>query len=159
MKGISLMEPFGTLCIKGVKEYETRVARSSAALTKYRGQLLICTSKKMHPYWDSWGGKYFPDEVFKKVMYDKGSHFAGNPIWLPGPGMIIGMVRLVAIGEMQKEHQEKACCQIYPDAKALKFEEPMELIKPIPLAGRTNGFHLGIFEVNIDPEELVFVEK
>lgn len=165
MKGISLMEPFGSFCVDGIKEFETRVRKSSAALTKYRGDLLICTSMKVHSYYESWEGFGFPDETFKSTMYNLMEQNAlkadgiikGKPYEFIAPlGHIIGMVKLVGIGDMEEEHERGACVDVYDGARVMKFTNPMRLLNPIRLKGLTNGFHLGIFDIKVEKESLVF---
>ncbi len=69
---------------------------------------------------------------------------------------IIAEVNLFAIRDMKLDHQKDACCEIYPTAKALMMDN-IKPIYPIELKGRTNGFHLGIFDIKIRPEEIIYM--
>ncbi|MBZ4283947.1 hypothetical protein LAJ55_14165, partial [Streptococcus pneumoniae] len=69
---------------------------------------------------------------------------------------IVAMANLVAVKDMKEHHQEQACYSVFPYGKAMMLEN-IKRVKPIPIKGLTNGFHLGVFEVNISKEQLTII--
>lgn len=164
MKGISIKEPFASLICLGIKTIETRVRKSSASTTKYRGEILICTSKIVHPFYESYKGFGFPDETFKSTMLNLdfcNLEVKENRSTLKQPvklirdlGYAIGTAKLIDVRPMTESDQIAACCDIYPDAMSLIFTEPVLFENPFEIKGRTNGFHLGIFDVKTEDLEI-----
>jgi len=162
MKGISIREPFATFITHGVKDLEIRGNKSTAVIhTKHRGDLLICASSSMHHLYSKykrWCG-YSGDPVFdqsfnefqRMLLLEDSILFEPSP-----PSHIIGVVHLGQIIPFTQQLVHRACCSYDPETSALVLSEPRRT-KPIALAGRTSGMHLGIFNVKIDPSELIFI--
>jgi len=60
-------------------------------------------------------------------------------------GSALGVVELYDIQIMTNKHEEKACCKVYPKAKAWFIRNIRKFSEPIPIKGR-----LGIFEVKLE---------
>jgi hypothetical protein len=66
-------------------------------------------------------------------------------------GCAVCVVDLVRIEPMTQEHEEAACCPIYPKAQAW-FLENVRRIKPIPMKGQ-----LSVFYVPLELSDLTFI--
>lgn len=128
MKALSVKQPWASFIAHGWKTVECRSWPS-----KYRGKLLICSSKGD-----------FPLEVEPPA----------NELILPG-GMALGVVNLIDCKQMTPEYFEAA---MLPEDKeweknALKgyawIIKPLYEIIPIPVKGK-----LGIFDIDISIEKL-----
>lgn len=155
MKGISIREPYGSLITHGFKSIETRSEKSPAALTKYRGELLICLSFQLHKHYinlqkspTKFSGNWMFDQSFD--LFEQRQIGGYEP---KNFGHAIGLVELVDIRPLEEKDAFEACTNYFPNGSALIFENP-RVLKPFPIKGLTNGFHLGIFDVNIEPENL-----
>lgn len=113
MKAISLKQPWANLVIQGKKIVETRVWR-----TNYRGDLVICSSKK-------------PDYAHVHPTITR------EPM-----GYALGVVELYDIIRMNKSHEKDAMCQLYENAQAWLIRNIREFIKPIPVNGQLNIFNI-----------------
>ena len=154
MKAISVREPYGSLITHGFKSIETRSDSSPAALTKYRGDLLICTSLQLHEHYiklKQSGGAYCGNWVFQ-TSFDL---FQNRQIgeYKPKLGFAIGLVELSEIRPLEEKDAFYACTDYFPNGSALVLKNP-RVLNPFPIKGLTNGFHLGIFDVNINPNQL-----
>jgi len=125
MKAISLKQPWAGLIACGAKNIETRKWK-----TNYRGELLICSSKKGIPY-------------------------MSEPYHLPGPpelykhGSTICLVNVVDCVPMEKKHEEDARCYVYEGAWAWILEN-IRPVRQLPVKGQ-----LSIFDVNYTYDDLL----
>jgi hypothetical protein len=107
MKAISLHQPYASMIASGKKTIETRRYR-----TRYRGDLLICSTKKPHEY------------------------YPGLP-----RGMALCVVTLCDCRPMSKKHEKQACCRKYEGAWSW-FLQNIRKIKPFPVTGRQGFFNV-----------------
>lgn len=129
MKALSLLQPWASLVVMGVKQIETRSWQ-----TAYRGPLLIHASKGK-------AGELFAHEPpFKKYITD----FKQLPF-----GYIIGRVTLsdvIRIGTGELSHtpdavlnrltmEEKAFGDYTPGRFAWLLQDPVKFKKPVPAKG------------------------
>jgi hypothetical protein len=170
MKATSLQNPFANIIAQGYKTIETRTARSAVAKTLYRGEMLICSSGRPHQQWEYIKQHYMysmadvPLDPFLKLVTDKiwkechqSVQAFQNRLMIPmKEPSIVAIVELVAVKDMTAEDQVPACYSLFPEAKALMLEN-VKQVEPIAIKGLTNGFHLGVFEVNIDKSKLIIV--
>ena len=138
MKAISLIQPWASLIVMGVKKFETRSWK-----TEYRGNLLIHASSKL------------PTD-FQKDKFTEGSYFKDYiaDMELLPYGVVIGKVNLVGIYRAEdlispqalfkdvliSEH-EKALGDYSQGRYAWALEEALLFKTPIPYRGA-----LGIWE-------------
>ena len=119
MKALSIKQPWAYLIVHGIngrkKTIETRTWN-----TRYRGDLLIVSSKKPMP--GAWVSEL--DDV---VM---------------GFGLAIGIAELVDCRPMTRRDQLVAMCKIYPGAFSWVFEN-VRAIEPFAVSGR-----LRLYEVD-----------
>jgi hypothetical protein len=115
MKAISLKQPYASWVADGFKTIETRTWR-----TKYRGPLLICSSKTF-------------DEDF-----DPNDSAFGDGLPL---GMALAIVNLVNCRPMTEKDENLAHCDFYEGAVAWILSD-IKKIAPFPVKGQ-----LSIFEV------------
>lgn len=147
------MEPFATMVALGIKTIETRVQKSPVARTKHRGELLICSSKKFHPLYIQWQQGKCTDPFFmegmKQLKRKMGFMISINNRDYLGLTLdkVVGRVELTEIRPMTSDDQKEACVQIYPEAVSMVLKNP-ELYSH-DLKGLTNGFHLGVFDINL----------
>src|SRR6516165_7564814 len=132
MKCISLMQPWATLVVCGLKQYETR--RWSTA---HRGLLAIHASKKFN--FDV--QVLCEQEPFKSLLA-----MAGYPDrnLLPR-GALLGTVELVdctPTNLLNPSTEERALGDFRPGRYAWKLADPQQLERPMAMAGR-----LGIYEI------------
>jgi len=104
MKALSIKHPWADRIVKGEKTIETRTWESN-----YRGDILICSSKKADPHFDL---------KKHKLKY----------------GFALCIVELFKIEKMKVEHEKAAMCNIYPGAFAWHFRN-IRLINPFPVKG------------------------
>lgn len=120
MKALSLIQPYASLIAVGKKTIETRTWS-----TKYRGKLLIVSSKK---------------PVDKKVPY-MGLLNLGLPF-----GMALAIVDLVDCRHMKPGDAKKARYPYRPELYAWELSN-IKKIKPFPVKGQ-----LKLFEVDYEEE-------
>ncbi len=127
MKGLSIKQPWLYLICEGVKTIETRVWE-----TKYRGDLLLCSSKipTVMDY-----------KFFEYYNIDKNSKYLQD-------GFALAVVRLNNITKMCKNDTKLACCDLY-DAYSWHFDN-LRLIEPFPIKGG-----LKLFNIDSDIEKRV----
>ncbi len=134
MKALSLKQPWATLIASGQKTIETRMWP-----TNYRGELLICSSKK-------------PDKYMDAICSDLFSDYSEEDFPL---GVALCVVELYDCQTMTKEHEAAAMCEVYGEgrwkAKSF-FLRNIRRIKPLPVKGQ-----LGIFDVDIKPGDMVYL--
>ena len=122
MKALSVKQPYTSLIAEGIKTIETRTWS-----TGYRGDLLICSSKKNIPYtediWESFWQLY--------------------PGRNPTVGKALCIVELVNVRPMTHEDSRKALCDYY-DAYSWVLSNPRKII-PFYVKGK-----LGLFNVDYD---------
>lgn len=126
MKALSLKQPWANLICEGFKTIETRKWN-----TKYRGDLLICSSKSF----DAWNSRLLVEYGISDAPY----------------GMALCVVELYDCKPMTEDDIEAACCDEYPSAHSF-FLRNIRPIKPLPVKGQLN-----IFNVDVKPEEIVYL--
>jgi hypothetical protein len=170
MKGVSLKNPFANLIAMGYKSIETRTATSAVAKTKHRGTVLICTSGSPHEQWEwikqhyLFSMEYIPLDPFLKIATDKlweecnheWQRFSEKLMLPMMDPSIVAIANLYTVRDMKAENQEAACFSLFPYAKAMALTD-VKRVKPVPIKGLTNGFHLGVFDVHIDRSELTIL--
>lgn len=124
MKALSVKNPFAGLIAHKLKPIETRTWD-----TKYRGDLLICSSKIG-----------IPESHLDRVAYRAIKENKGN--FEESDGYALCVVNLSKIITMMGIHERMACCELYPGAYSW-FLDNVRLIKPFQVKGQ-----LGIFEVD-----------
>lgn len=139
MKVISLYQPYASLVVAGLKQYETR-----GWDTRYRGPLAIHATKNMPP----WCVDLLGAPAFRAPMYDAGLYTDELPF-----GAIVGQVNLVRtlraedwIVEKQSDkenrdrwNQEFAYGDYSTGRFAWELQSPVLFNKPIPARG-SQGF-------------------
>jgi len=134
MKALSLKQPWADLIKIGAKTIETRKWE-----TTYRGELLICASKNV----DVASMKYFQG-LFSPVELEEVK-----------TGVAVCVAELYDCREMTKEDEGQALCEVYGEGrwKAKSFLlRNVRPIKPFMVKGQ-----LGIFDVDVNPEDLEFL--
>ena len=111
MKALSIKQPWAEAIARGLKTIETRTWQTS-----YRGDLLICSSKKPDQSFDLTG---------EELLY----------------GFAICVVELYDIEKMKSEHEKNAMCDIYPDAFSWHLRN-LRTIKPFPVKGQMGIFNI-----------------
>lgn len=136
MKALSLKQPWAGLIADGQKTIETRIWP-----TDYRGDLLICASLNVD--------KFMMDEFTN--LFSEGNLLELFAI----KGHALCVVELYDCQIMIKEHEAAAMCDVYGEgrwkAKSF-FLRNIRRIKPFPVKGQ-----LGIFDVDIKPEEIIYL--
>lgn len=127
MKALCVKSPWSVLIWSGLKTIETRTWK-----TKYRGDLLICNSKK-------------PAKA-EGLIINPGKTAQLRSIEFPKGGAVC-VARLVDCRLMTKADEKDACCRRYPGAYAWVLKD-IEPIKPFSVKGQ-----LGLFDVNTTVEE------
>lgn len=130
MKAISLIQPWGTLILDGIKTIETRMWS-----TKHRGDLLICAGQKFQ--------NDLPDDVatilnrvFKANNYTP-KHQLAHP-----KGVMLCVVNLVDVRDMTGDDGYGACYTCDEGRKAWIIEN-VRPVKQVPIKGK-----LSLFEVD-----------
>lgn len=130
MKALSIKQPWASLVATGVKTVECRTWK-----TKYRGPLLICSSK---------GDIAIDDD--------------GDSLVLPG-GMALAVVELLDIRPMTKADLEPAYLPEEWHADALKsfawHIRPLYAVVPQPIKGKLNLFNVDIIEFEKIPSGII----
>ena len=121
MKALSIKNPWAIIIEKGLKTIETRKWK-----TDYRGDLLICVSKKEDM-------NCSPNDF--ECLYQKTN------------GKALCVVELYDCVPMTEEHQEDACCGLYDGAWAWKLRN-LRKIKSFPIKGQLRLFNLSVKELN-----------
>lgn len=119
MKALSLKQPYASWVAEGKKTIETRTWR-----TKYRGALLICSSKAFHEDFDS-----------------TDPHVKFLPL-----GMALATVNLLDCRPMVEGDEEAACCELYDGAYAWILTG-VKRITPFPVKGQLSIFEVPYVEV------------
>lgn len=136
LRALSVKQPWASLIATGKKTIETRIWS-----TEFRGDLLICSSKKI----DTYSMKAFDNDLFS---FDIEMEFP--------TGVALCLVELYDCRVMTMADEEKALCSVYGDGrwKARSFFlRKIRRIKPIPIIGE-----LGIFDTKlIFKSDLIFV--
>lgn len=123
MKALSIRQPWAELIASGVKTIETRTWK-----TKYRGDILICASKKIDGAAES---------AFKGTVFQ----FELRPSDL---GVATCIASLIDCRRMNMDDAKAALCNP-PDAGAYAWVlEDVKRIEPFQIKGQ-----LGLFEVTI----------
>lgn len=144
MKALSVKQPWAGMIAQRIKPIETRVWA-----TDYRGELLICASKK--PVFDY---KAFQcDHCYQFLTGTLNRSFFICPfcgkqsktsqIVTKQCGMAICIASLVDCRPMTVDDEPKARCKMYPNAFSWVLDN-VRLIEPFPVKGQ-----LGLFEVAI----------
>ena len=115
MKALSIKQPWTGLIAGGFKTIETRTWP-----TKYRGELLICASKK--------------------AVIGMGHEFYLHRLCSVN-ACTVCIVNLVDCVPMEPKHEKEAMCRVYVGAWAWILEE-VQIVKQIPISGK-----LGIYEI------------
>jgi ASCH domain. len=129
MKAISLLQPWATLVVLGIKTIETRNWS-----TKYRGPILIQASKGK-------AGSIFADELsFKKYITDFNKLPFGAII---GKATITDVIRVEDLAMSDElinrlTMEEKAFGDYSEGRYAWILEDPVQFDKPIPARGTLN---------------------
>ena len=133
MKALSVQQPWATLIAEGLKTIETR-----GWLTRYRGPLLICSTKTLPRYKDMILGDIFPS-------FDLPAHL--QPLQLKDlpRGMALAKTTLQDCRAMTLCDEKAAMCEYYNGACAWLLEDIKKLPGPFPVSGK-----LGLFEVEIE---------
>jgi len=124
MKALSIKQPWATAILVGQKTIETRTW-----FTKYRGPLLIVSSKK-------------PDKVIFEKLKKQGMDFSADGTLIYGSA--IATANLIDCRKMTKADEDEAMCDIYPNAYSWVLTD-IKRIKPFPVKGQ-----LGIYEVDYE---------
>jgi hypothetical protein len=129
-KAISIRQPWANLIQIGEKTIETRTWS-----TEYRGDLIICSSKK-------------PDE---NVRLDINRIRSDGAIWTFDPetghadylffGYALCKVELYDVVKMTEKHEALACCLVYPGAFAWLLRN-VRPVKPFKVAGKLRLFEI-----------------
>jgi hypothetical protein len=133
MKTLSIRQPFATLILLGIKQYEVRNWS-----TLYRGPLLIHASKTL----DFDGADICMMEPFRSLLQEAGYR---SGVELPR-GVLLGTVELVDCLPLRKVQLARACDGLlYVDRRgryALQLGNPKPFGRPRAAVGR-----LGLYEV------------
>lgn len=133
MKALSVRQPWANLIASGVKTIEIRTWK-----TKYRGNLLICASKKIDGAAES---------AFKRTIYQ----FELKPSDL---GVAVCVANLIDCRRMNRDDTQAALCNP-PDAGAYAWVlEDVKRIKPFHVKGQ-----LGLFEVEFAKQNAISQTK
>jgi hypothetical protein len=129
MKAISLWQPYAALMKHGVKVNETR-----GWATSYRGDLAICSAKKVVPC---------PADLFGMIRSGPGYGCFTNLQY----GFVLCVVRLHAIVPAGVEREvisemEKGCGDYSDGRFAWQTDNLRRLPEPIPIVGRQSLFEL-----------------
>lgn len=143
MKAISLWQPWASLCIQGLKQYETR-----SWTTAYRGDLVIHAAKRpltradydLVEFWEVSG---FVDDEFAWFLNHDPRYF----------GAALGIVTLTAIYRTEPllpkiDAQEQAFGNYGSGRYAWRLENPRPFLQPIPYRGKQ-----GMWTWDIDAPE------
>jgi len=118
IKAVSIKQPWASLIVEGTKTIETR-----KWATKYRGPLLLVSSKQVDRYGPA------------------------NCVRGPQPlGMALAVANLVDCRIMKRSDEEAACCQEYPGAYAWVLED-VKPIEPFPVKGQLSLYDVEIPDV------------
>lgn len=112
MKVLSIRQPWASMIATGHKTIETRKWK-----TDYRGDLLICSSKKHDGDTDS----------FHPFLY----------------GRALCIVKLTDCVPMTAIHEAAAKCAVYPKAWAWILED-VRVIEPFPVKGKLGLFEVEV---------------
>lgn len=142
MRALSLKQPFASLMFNG-KSLETRTWP-----TKYRGWVLICSSKKAYP-WD------VVRDISGTTQFDRILALVESGMIMP-EGKAIGIGRLVDCREMTKEDQDNAFVRvnaswIWPKLWGHVYEGVQLLQNPFPWRGSQ-----GWKEVGMEQKEFIY---
>jgi hypothetical protein len=122
MKALSIKQPFADMIVRGLKTIETRTWK-----TEYRGDILICSSKKPHE-----GSYLHNNEIIPCRNY-----LLNNFVVF---GKAVCVARLVECRPMLETDQNAACCEYY---KAWSWV--LDNIRPVatfPVKGSLNLFEV-----------------
>ncbi len=132
MKCISLKQPFASLIADGHKTIETRSWQ-----TKYRGELLICSSLTAYKNYQS--AALIPEIISRELirLYDLiGEYFPPvNPL-----GCAVCIVNLFHVRKMKIEDEMKAC--VYHGDFFAWFLKDIRKVKPFSIKGSMKIFDI-----------------
>jgi hypothetical protein len=131
MKAISIKQPYASLIAEGKKTIETRKWQ-----TKYRGDILICASKKR-----DMAAMFYLNNSGAKLAFSIKGDLLDSPV-----GSALCIAELYDIKPMVEEDRRKALCGVYEGAYSW-FLRNIRPIEPFEVKGA-----LSLFEV---PDELL----
>ena len=143
MKCLSVKQPWASLIMAGLKEYETRGWE-----TNYRGLVSIHASRAFGYEAQS----LCDQEPFKTALKKAGISRVDMP-----RGVLLGTIELFEViptarmNTTELSPEERAFGDFRVGRFAWRFRKPQLLAKPVPMTGR-----LGIFEL---PDSLVYVDR
>ncbi len=132
MKAMSVLQPFAGLIGIGNKTLETRTRQ-----IHYRGDLLICSSAKLHSAYllacdeDRLAEKFWSDQV--KFLP------AGPSRDMYGLGQMLCVVEVVGCHAMTEADEPAAWCRVYPGAYCWEFAN-IRPVEHLPVTGN-RGFY------------------
>lgn len=132
MRGLSLKDPFAWLIAEELKTIETRTWG-----TKYRGEVLICTSKKSYSEKDY--ALFCRNFDFYQEFIWRASHIRSRP------GMAVAVATIINCRNMLEVDEPAAFCQYnredYDDGVIKAWElSNIRKIKPFPIKGAMSLF-------------------
>ena len=134
MKALSVKQPYCDLILQGIKTLEIR-----SRPTKFRGDLLICSSKKLHK-----GGRL----IFDTSIWDLNFWWGGggrnrhyifqeiNPF-----GQAFCIVALVNCNPFLERDCVKACVDFIPNHYAYELQN-VRPVNPFPVRGQLSFFNI-----------------
>lgn len=126
MKGLSIKQPWLYLISKGIKKIETRVWN-----TKYRGDILLCSSK-IPMVIDYSFYQYYNIDKTDTLIKD---------------GYALAVGELYDVTKMVKSDEKLACCDLY-DSYSWHFKN-IRLIEPFQVKGGLKLFNVDMYKDKI----------
>ena len=134
MKALSLKQPWAGMVIERIKTIETRKWKTS-----YRGDIIICSSLSI-------------DKSMMDLVREKRPDLIDNPSLL-ARGQALGIVEMYLIVQMGIQHEESACCKVYPGAYAWFLGHIRKFRYPHQVKGQ-----LGLFELDIHDTDFIKIK-
>lgn len=131
MKALSVKQPFAGLIAEGKKTIETRMWE-----TKYRGDLLICSSLKPHDgqvYAEKWCEEYYVLDWWHC------KNFISAEWYCRFFGQALAVARLVDCREMKATEYKAACCSWVLGSYAWVLDD-IRPVERFPVKGRLRLF-------------------
>lgn len=138
MKAISVLQPFAGLIGMDHKPLESRSRRLN-----FRGDILICSSAKVHQGYLLQGDDDIRAEKFLKDQIKNLQDFQDFEVLeFYGLGKMICVVQVVGCRPMTVADEQKTWCRLYPGAYVWEFTN----IRPVEQVAVTG--HRGFYEVD-----------
>ena len=132
MKALSIRQPFAHMLEHGRKTIEVR-----SKPTKYRGEILICASLKIHDGQIRWQESSTGLYIVQNAKEYAKEYFISNR------GVALAVADLHDCTEFEKEHEDRAMIPFIANHYAWHFKN-VEQITPYPVKGQ-----LGIYNIDI----------